>query len=143
MRGQGSPGLWRDADGALVYDAYEDARRSARVGEVVALGSATLGPRVHAERLRLVVYSTHTEETVTLDGPLVEGTGLERAFALPPVRTRELSLLQTLNPLQEGGLWRTLAKGMRYDWCRTAGTAARERFDARVRTGTLDAKQWE
>ncbi len=143
VRGPGSPGLVRDAGGALVYDAYDEPRTTWRLQQALALGRSTLEARTRPARSRLLVYSARTEEAIALDGPVIDDAALAAAFALPPVESRTLSLPQTLNPAQKGGLWHTLYRGMRYDWCRVTHTASRNHFDELVHEGTFDADRWK
>lgn len=130
VRGRYAPALGRTGpDGEIRYEGYADARRTGAVGRAIALVRPVPG------QVRLLVRFGGGEPAAVLEGPVL--TDLETAFALAPVELRELSLAQTLNPLQKGGLWSWLASGARYDRCRRARTAALRRFDELVQAGAL------
>lgn len=138
VRGMDAPGPVRGADGEFSYYGFDDPHRTARIEKELALRISDFPTLGTSSRLKLIVRSASTEDTLTLEGPLVKTSDLELAAKLPPVTTRSLSLLQTLNPVQEGGLLHTLARGARYDICRITRTAARGRFDDLARAGAIE-----
>lgn len=109
----------------------DTAGETGRVGRQLRLLARALREQgTAAIRLHL----SHDDGTaLTLEGPRIDASSLAEALALPRPRMRTLSLPQTLNPFQEGGLVRTLIHGARYNRCRRTRVDAIRHFDRRER----------
>ena len=98
-------------------DRREDADRFFRLGPDLAVKAPDLqvdGPQQDVE-LTLTLENESTSEALELQGPRLRVP--KRIWAMTPPAPKALGLAETLNPLQEGGLFDVLGQAWKYGHC--------------------------
>lgn len=98
-------------------DRREGADRFYRMGPELHFKTQDLqvdSPKQEIE-LTLALENEAAGETLALQGPRLRVP--ERLWAMTPPTPRALGVVQTLNPLQEGGLFNTLGRAWKYRKC--------------------------
>ena len=79
--------------------------------------------------LNLVLENTRTSARVTLEGPVLEN--LPALLQIEKPQSGVLGFAQTMNPLQQGGVWSWLRTGWRYRNCIQLRKQAKQELDRR------------
>lgn len=93
--------------------------------DVKALGLQETGAVV---RLSVWVHNLENRKEIRMTGPSMRIP--PRAWELPPPAFRTLNLAQTFNPLQEGGVFRSMGRAWKYRKCIDERRAAKREFHA-------------
>jgi len=137
--GTADPRFFRDDAGALSMDG-EDWTLAAQVENELAIPGAALRDDPQPQRIALVARSTETGEEIVLRGPHV--ADLIETMRLPEPEFQILGFFDILNPAQEGGLFDTIAHGIKYDVCIAIREGLIRKFEREVRDGNFDGSNW-
>ena len=98
-------------------DGDEDSQRFHRFGPELGFKAPDLEVKSPLDEfdLALILRNDANGRTLELRGPRVRVP--ERVWSMNPPTPRALGLLETLNPVQEGGLFRTLGRAWKYREC--------------------------
>ena len=102
-----------------------------RISPFIAVSAAALGVSGPDTPIAtaLVVTNLKSGKELVLHGPSLRIP--KRVWKMKPPKFKAMGLLETLNPVAEGGLWQTLRHGFKYKHCIKERRSAKQRFAAR------------